>query len=155
MTWLENPIGVLSNLENDIGLWWCLGCPWRRRPARGLVGPGDAPRCPARRGRARGASGWRLEHRRTAGERGAGRLMSVMLDPTSAALFRSSLPVRHHATSTPFFLRQKCANMPTSTQQVVRHCFAFPDNSRTEQVSDVSCLSRGLRRAPASDEAPR
>ena len=27
--------------------------------------------------------------------------------------------------------------------------------SRTEKVSDVSCLSRGLRRAPASDEAPR
>ena len=32
---------------------------------------------------------------------------------------------------------------------------AFPDHSRTEQVSDVSCLSRGMRRAPASDEAPR
>ena len=30
-----------------------------------------------------------------------------------------------------------------------------PDHSRTELVSDVSCLPRGLRRAPASDGAPR
>ena len=27
---------------------------------------------------------------------------------------------------TPSFLRQKCANMPTLTQQVVRHSFRFP-----------------------------
>ena len=31
---------------------------------------------------------------------------------------------------------------------------AFPDHSRIEQVSDVSCLPRGCRE-PASDEAPR
>ena len=29
-------------------------------------------------------------------------------------------------TITPSFLRQKCANMPTSTQQVERHSFRFP-----------------------------
>ena len=90
---LRSPVGgvtkkksALNNLERGVGLWWCLSFPWRRRPARGLVGPGDGPRCPTRRGRARGASGRRLEHRRTAVERGAGRLMSVMADPTSAAL---------------------------------------------------------------------
>ena len=33
--------------------------------------------------------------------------------------------------------------------------FAFPDHLHTEQVSDVTCMPRGLRRAPASDEAPR
>jgi hypothetical protein len=80
MTWFKKPIGVLNNLESDVGLWWCLGCPWRRRPVRGLVGPDDGPRCPARRGRARGASGRRLEHRRTAGERRESRLMSYLVD---------------------------------------------------------------------------
>ena len=47
---------------------------------------------------------------------------------------------------------QICLRQPSRLNVIL---FAFPDHSRTEQVSDVSCLSRGLRRAPASDEAPR
>ena len=45
-----------------------------------------------------------------------------------------------------------CLRQPSRLNVIL---FAFPDHSRTEKVSDVSCLSRGLRRAPVSDEAPR
>ena len=66
-------------------MWWCLSCPWRRRPARGLVGPGDGPRCPALEGvlGVRPDGGWS-----TAAPRGArgGSFNVAMLDPTSAAL---------------------------------------------------------------------
>ena len=47
---------------------------------------------------------------------------------------------------------QICLRQPSRLNVIL---FAFPDHSRTEKVSDVSCLSRGLRRAPVSDEAPR
>ena len=47
---------------------------------------------------------------------------------------------------------QMCLRQPSRLDVIL---FAFPDHSRTEKVSDVSCLSRGLRRAPVSDEAPR
>ena len=62
----------------------------------------------------------------------------------------SQLPKPHqvfYVKSAPICLRQ------SSRLNVI--LFAFPDHSRTEKVSDVSCLSRGLRRAPVSDEAPR
>ena len=96
----EQPRGLLW-------LWWCLGMPtWRRRPARGLVRPGDAPRRPARRGRAWGASGRRLEHRRTTGERGAGRSMSHWQNPSSAAL--------PHANATRDTARRRRVNAPTT-----------------------------------------
>ena len=88
-------IGGYKNLESATGLWWCLGCPWRRRPVRGLVGPGDGPRCPARRGRARGASGRRLEHRHTVGGCRASRSVPLMLESTSAALRTLSLANAH------------------------------------------------------------
>ena len=45
-----------------------------------------------------------------------------------------------------------CLRQPSRLNVIL---FAFPDHSRTENVSDVACLSRGLRRAPVSDEAPR
>ena len=47
---------------------------------------------------------------------------------------------------------QICLRQPSRLNAIL---FAFPDHSRTEKVSDVSCLPRGLRRAPVSDEAPR
>ena len=45
-----------------------------------------------------------------------------------------------------------CLRQPTRLNVIL---FASPGHSRTEKVSDVSCSSRGLRRAPVSDEAPR
>ena len=51
--------------------WWARAMPPGARPVGGVLW---------------GASGRRLEHRRTAGERGAGRLMPYLLGPTSAAL---------------------------------------------------------------------
>ena len=60
---------------------------------------------------------------------------STKTPPTSHQVF--------YAKSSPIFPRQP------SRLNVIR--FAFPDHSRTEQVSYATCLSRGLRRAPVSD----
>ena len=58
------------------------------------------------------------------------------------------------ATHQVFYVKSvpMCLRQPSRLNIIL---FAFPDHSRTEKVPDVSCLSRGLRRAPVSDEAPR
>jgi len=69
---------------------------------------------------------------------------------TRIAIISNLVPWTHqvfYVKSAPICLRQ-----PSRLNVIL---FAFPDHSRTEKVSDVSCLSRGLRRAPVSDEAPR
>ena len=44
----------------------------------------------------------------------------------AAWVLAGSVLVTCRCLATPRFLRQKCANMPTSTQQVERHSFRFP-----------------------------
>ena len=67
-----------------------------------------------------------------------------------------ALPSFAHTT---FFYVKNAQIFPRQPRMFNAILFAFPasfpGHSRTEKVPNVLCLSRGLRRAPVPDEAPR